>query len=139
MSLKAFHLFFIALSILLCVGFGVWAIDRYTATQAVEYLVVAPAAFLTAAALTWYGIVFVRKMKHLPLLALLLALAPRDAFACPICYGDPNSLIAQGVSKGVLALLGVTVVVLAAFASFFIFLIRRARMAAAMTEESTPS
>lgn len=136
MSLKAFHLFFIALSVLLCIGFAVWALDRFDATQAVEYVIVATVSFLTAAALGWYGIMFVRKMKHLPMLviAALALVLPTPAFACPICYGDPDSLMAQGISKGVLALLGVTVVVLAWFATFFIYLMRRIRAAEAATE-----
>ncbi len=130
MSLKAFHLFFIALSVLLCIGFAVWALDRYSATQAAEYLVVAPVSFLTAAALGWYGIMFVRKMKHLPVLVIaIVALAPRAALACPVCYGNPDSLLAQGVTKGVVALLGITVVVLGGFAAFFISVIRRIRAA----------
>ena len=68
MSLKAFHLVFIALSILLAVGFGLWAIDMYRQIGGRDYLIVAPVSFLTAVALAVYGVVFVRKTKALPMI-----------------------------------------------------------------------
>jgi hypothetical protein len=58
----------------------------------------------------------------------LLAL-PGLALACPVCFGNPGSPQTKGVQAGILALLIVTVAVLASIAGFFfIYLRRRIRM-----------
>ena len=64
----------------------------------------------------------------LTVLALTLA-APRVSWACPVCFGDPNSPMAIGASWGILLLLGVTAGMLSAFAGFFLYLMKRSRMA----------
>ena len=64
----------------------------------------------------------------LALLAVTLA-APRVSWACPVCFGDPNSPMAIGASWGILLLLGITAGVLSAFAGFFLYLMKRSRMA----------
>ena len=68
------------------------------------------------------------------LVIALLLLAPRAALACPVCFGQSDSPLAWGINMGVFLMLGVTGGVLAAFATFFIHLMRRARLAA----DSTP-
>jgi hypothetical protein len=60
------------------------------------------------------------------LMALVLAV-PRVALACPVCFGQSDSPMAQGVNMGIYFLLAVVAGVLAAFASFFIYLARRAK------------
>ena len=50
----------------------------------------------------------------------------RSATACSVCYGDPNSPMAHGVSAGVLVLLGVVGGVLLMTASLVLFWVRRA-------------
>ena len=62
------------------------------------------------------------------LLTALIVAAPRAALACPVCFGQSDAPMAQGVNMGVLFLLGVIGVVLAGFAAFFVYLARRARM-----------
>jgi hypothetical protein len=62
------------------------------------------------------------------IVAMILA-TPRVTWACPVCFGDPNSPMAIGASWGILLLLGVTAGVLAAFAGFFLYLVKRSRMA----------
>jgi len=62
------------------------------------------------------------------LLTALILAVPRAALACPVCFGQSDSPMAQGVNMGVFFLLGVVVVVLAGFAAFFVYLARRARM-----------
>ncbi|MGE3496643.1 MAG: hypothetical protein AB7N53_01985 [Candidatus Binatia bacterium] len=48
--------------------------------------------------------------------------------ACQVCFGDPNSPITQSVEMGVWFLLGVILLVQAAFGIFFfVYLRRRAR------------
>lgn len=64
------------------------------------------------------------------LLTLLLLAAPRVALACPVCFGQTDAPLAVAAKMGVIFMLGVVVAVLAAFASFFIYLMRRARLAA---------
>lgn len=59
------------------------------------------------------------------LLSLVLA---TPALACPVCFGAPDSPQVKGMQAGILALLGVTVVMLGAFATFFLYLRRRLRM-----------
>ena len=60
------------------------------------------------------------------LVALMIAV-PRLALACPVCFGQSDSPMAQGVNMGIYFLLAVVVGVLAAFASFFVYLARRAK------------
>jgi hypothetical protein len=67
--------------------------------------------------------------------ALLLAV-PRVALACPVCFGQTDSPLANAMNLGILAMLGVVGAVLAAFASFFIYLMRRARLVARQAEEA---
>lgn len=72
----------------------------------------------------------------LTVLALTLA-APRVSWACPVCFGDPNSPMAIGASWGILLLFGVTAGVLSAFAGFFLYLMKRSRMV--LGERSEPA
>ena len=70
------------------------------------------------------------------LIATLVVTVPRAALACPVCFGQNDSPLASGVNMGVFVMLGVTGVVLAGFAGFFIYLMRRARLAAGEHESS---
>ena len=65
MSLKAFHLLFISLCIVLAVAFAMWAADLYAASRSMEYLLTAIASFGAAAALGFYEAKVVRKFKRL--------------------------------------------------------------------------
>ena len=66
-------------------------------------------------------------MRRLLLTVLVLAV-PRAALACPVCFGQSDSPMAWGTRAGVFFMLGITVSVLAAFAGFFIYLMRRAKL-----------
>ena len=66
-------------------------------------------------------------------LAALMLAVPRAARACPVCFGQSDSPMAQGVNMGMYFLLAVIGGVLVAFASFFIYLARRAK---ALAEET---
>ena len=61
------------------------------------------------------------------LLAFVMLWAPKAALACPVCFGQSDSPLALGANMGVWALLGFTGAVLSAFASFFVYLMRKAR------------
>jgi hypothetical protein len=68
-------------------------------------------------------------MRKILIAAVLLA-APRAALACPVCFGQNDSPLAVAMNQGILLMLGVVALVLGAFASFFVVLIRRANRAA---------
>ena len=70
-------------------------------------------------------------MKGKALFTLLLLAAPRAAFACPVCFGQNDSPMALAINMGIIAMLVVVAGVLGAFASFFIYLMRRAKRVAA--------
>jgi hypothetical protein len=60
-------------------------------------------------------------------LSLLLVGLPQRLLACAACYGQSDSALAKGMNWGILSLLGVVVVVLAGFSSFFVFIAKRSR------------
>jgi hypothetical protein len=63
------------------------------------------------------------------LFTLMLLLAPRVALACPVCFGDATTPMAYAANRAILMMLVLVGGVLAGFASFFIYLVRRARLA----------
>ena len=65
MSLKAFHIFFIILSTLLALAFGVWAVDDFGRSASRAHLALGVASFIASGVLVWYGVWFLRKLKHL--------------------------------------------------------------------------
>jgi hypothetical protein len=69
--------------------------------------------------------------KTFVILMLMLLAVPRAALACPVCFGDSNSPLAIATNMGIIAMLVVVAGVLGGFASFFIYLMRRARRVAA--------
>jgi hypothetical protein len=60
-----------------------------------------------------------------------LLAAPRAALACPVCFGDSNSPLAIATNMGIIAMLIVVAGMIGAFATFFIYLNRRAKRVAA--------
>jgi ABC-type Mn2+/Zn2+ transport system permease subunit len=65
MSLRAFHLLFIALSVILTAFFAAWAAGQYRAAQGAAYALVAVASLATGVGLVIYGAKFQRKTRHL--------------------------------------------------------------------------
>jgi hypothetical protein len=49
--------------------------------------------------------------------------------ACPVCFGQSDAPMAAAMNMGIWMMLAVVVGMLTAFASFFVYLVRRARMA----------
>jgi len=69
-------------------------------------------------------------------LALALALCvPAAAMACPVCFGENDSPMALATNMGIWMMLAVVAAVLVAFASFFVYLMRRAKLAAQPTPQ----
>jgi hypothetical protein len=65
MSLRAFHLFFIALSVVLAAFFAAWAAGQYRTLHQASYVLVAVASLASGAALAVYGAAFQRKTRGL--------------------------------------------------------------------------
>ena len=77
----------------------------------------------------------IRRM-FLTIIVTAMALAvPRAALACPVCFGDSNAPMAIATNTGIIFMLVVVGAVLCGFASFFIYLMRRAKRVA--TQEGT--
>ncbi len=57
MSLKTFHIFFISVAVLLCIGFGVWCLREGSRTA------LGIGSFLVAVALVVYEVNFLRRFK----------------------------------------------------------------------------
>ena len=70
-------------------------------------------------------------------LLFLFAGAPRVALACPVCFGNNDSPMTLATNMGIFAMLVVVAGVLGGFASFFIYLMRRAKLVAAKESEGT--
>ena len=64
MSLKAFHIFFITVSVLLALGFAAWSINGYLHEGEPMMLVAGIISFLAGVLLVRYGVRFLRKLKH---------------------------------------------------------------------------
>jgi hypothetical protein len=65
MSLKAFHVFFICASIVLCFMVGAWALQQYRLAGATGSASLAVVFYAGGVGLVFYGLRFVRKMREL--------------------------------------------------------------------------
>lgn len=65
MSLKAFHLLFIAMSIVLAAFMAAWAVSQYRALGEPGYIATAVASVAAGAGLAVYGAKFQRKARRL--------------------------------------------------------------------------
>ena len=65
MSLRAFHLVFIALSVVMCAFCAAWAIAQYRTEHQLGFIAAAVASLAGAGGLAAYGAAFQRKMRRL--------------------------------------------------------------------------
>ena len=65
MSLKAFHLFFIGISVVLAAFMAAWATSQYRALHDGSYIATAVVSTLAGAGLAIYGVKFQRKVRGL--------------------------------------------------------------------------
>jgi hypothetical protein len=65
MSLKIFHIVFIALSVALSAGLGAWGIQTYLVEGSTQGLALGVLFFVTGAVLLVYGVYFWKKMKEM--------------------------------------------------------------------------
>ena len=71
-------------------------------------------------------------MRRRMIAALFVVGVPRAVLACPVCFGESNAPLAIAAKTGLLMMLGVVAMVLAGFATFMVYLARRAKLAAQM-------
>jgi|TARA_B100001250_G_C19809842_1_gene795224 ABC-type proline/glycine betaine transport system permease subunit len=64
MSLKAFHLVFIVLSILFSLVFGIWAIVHYGSSEKIAELILGIISLLGTVGMSVYLYFFLKKFKH---------------------------------------------------------------------------
>ena len=64
MSLRTFHLLFIAVSVILTAFFAAWAAGQYRADHQSGYVVAAAVSLAAGAGLAAYGAAFQRKMRR---------------------------------------------------------------------------
>jgi hypothetical protein len=141
MSLRFFHILFIALSALMALVVGIWAIDAYRRDGAPMWIALALFALAGGALLVVYGNRFLKKTRGLTVAALAAAgtlALPSDAFACAVCIGNTTSPLRDGMNAGILALLAFALFMMVSFAAFFIYLWRKSRSAGA-TQEGEPA
>ena len=65
MSLRVFHLLFVALSVILTTFFAAWAAGQYRCDHQPGYVVAAAAALAAGAGLAVYGAAFQRKTRRM--------------------------------------------------------------------------
>jgi len=65
MSLKMFHLFFIALSIILAAYCAAWAVGQYRVMPSLVFVLTAVGSIAGAVGLAFYGAAFQRKTRNL--------------------------------------------------------------------------
>ena len=63
MSLKTFHIVFIVVSIVLCIGVGVWATQDFSRSGNSIHLALGVGSFIGSIFLACYGVWFLRKLK----------------------------------------------------------------------------
>jgi len=64
MSLKAVHIFFISVSVLLAIGFSGWLFQQYQANGNNMFVVFSFLSLMSGISLVFYGIRFLKKLKH---------------------------------------------------------------------------
>ena len=72
----------------------------------------------------------IRRLLSAVIVAALSLAAPRTALACPVCFGDSNAPMAIATNAGIVFMLVIVAAMICGFASFFIYLMRRAKRVA---------
>jgi hypothetical protein len=63
MTLKAFHVVFIALATVTAAGFGVWSLHAFLTQRGIGNLLLGALSLAVAVGLVVYGVWFLKKMK----------------------------------------------------------------------------
>lgn len=110
MSLRSFHVLFISVCILFCIGFGVWLVLEYRHSPEESTRAMGVLSALGALGLVIYLQWFLKKYKTASFLSvfLLLALSQNEAHACAVCFQDSDPKTTLGFILGTLFLIGIT-------------------------------
>lgn len=65
MSLKAFHIFFIAVSVILAFGFGIWSVYFHLTASHMGYLILGISSFVVGGGLVVYGVRMMQKLRRI--------------------------------------------------------------------------
>ena len=107
MTLKHVHLAFIICSLFLSLGLLAWGIRAYRIDPTPLSLGLALVGGAGLVVLLPYSRWFSKKIRNLPVLALIAAallVTPTTVWACAVCFKDPESAMVQGAQNGVLFL-----------------------------------
>ncbi len=63
MSLKAFHILFVVITTLFCVGLGLWAFRQYSLEREASILILGIGSFVFAVGLIVYGKYVLKKLR----------------------------------------------------------------------------
>jgi len=130
-SLKSFHIVFIAVSATLSLFMVIWGVRGYSATRDTVALGVGITGLLGLLALLPYGRWFRNKFKKITVAFLAFfasqAASLTSAWSCAVCFGDPNSDMIKGLKTGIILLILVVAGVLGGIASIGITWARRAK------------
>ena len=77
----------------------------------------------------------IRRVVFAIVVAAVMLGVPSPALACPVCFGNSDAPMAIATNAGIIFMLVIVGAVLCGFASFFIYLMRRAKRVA--TQEGT--
>lgn len=121
MSLKAFHIFFITLATLLCLGVAGWNGSAWMAGGSALHLAESIGWVIAGMGLVVYGMRFVRKYRSLGYYAFLLILSAESAEACSVCFGNPESPMTKSMVAGIWVMLGCIGTLLTVFAGLFLY------------------
>jgi hypothetical protein len=130
MSLKAFHIFFIGISIVLGATMTLWGIYDYFSLNSRTGLLLIVTGLVLFVLLIPYIRWFRLKMRRLApalLPPLAVVLSSDSAWACAVCYGNPSSPLIHGAKSGVLFLIFVIAGILAAILGIGLAWARRAK------------
>ena len=132
MSLRYFHIVFIALSVILTAGVAIWGIHDFRLTGDLLSLSIGLAAAILILPILIYARWLWRKSRRLIGQAIVIGVIPflvepPAAHACSVCAVDPNSLIARGAFWGILVLGLIVASLLATVAGVGLYWMHRAR------------
>ncbi len=129
MSLRAFHIVFVVVTIVLSLYVALWGIREFSQERSVLALTLGVLFLAMAVGLMIYGKKTFAKLRDLQavLLGLAVTLVSNDAFACSVCYGAPGDPLVKGANNGILFLLIIVGLVQIGFVAMFWSFWRKAR------------
>ena len=131
MSLRAFHIVFVIVTIVLSLYVALWGIREFSQERNTMALTLAVLFLAMAVGLMIYGKKAFTKLRDLPFVAIVAVaaamLAAEPAMACAVCYGNPGDPMVKGMNNGIWVLLGLVGFVQIGFVAMFWSFWRKSR------------